>query len=430
MAAFSAVITKMEETMGESAGTFLGERKDKFIAGNVTLHGGGHPAERAVRGAINRCMKPGWYPGKLAAHSPGRPCQILAYQKDEIARVAMEIKEAVETPSSNAVRARLPRLTINKATGLPISRKSINRIFITRCYDENEEDPWCFLEEPGQEYLPVELKSRRMACGEHLCRVLVKSAWPSYVAIDPCKSLLPRTQARLDEQKHAGLRKCRWMSRESKKKGVNLRRSRTARSQASQTALAVHWTPIFARGKLRIYMIDPQKAAKETRLPLTLNDSAGLASFVRNVLPQELASMAREFGWSNLPRVLVHDKASYMVSINTATLNSTFSASVRAAGMRSWLGDAPATWLAPRWGDVYLHETVISHIRRLLDTRFTCAHPCETPKQFRQRLDAVQDHMNSAAFAAEGKQGLTDLAKSFRSRCEQVVLRRGDRIPT
>ena len=107
----------------------------------------------------------------------------------------------------------------------------------------------------------------------------------------------------------------------------------------------------------------------------------------------------------------------------------TFSAAVRAAGMRSWLGDAPATWLAPRWGDVYLHETAISHIRRLLDTRFTCCRPNKTPKQFRKRLDSVQDHMNSEDFAVDGTVGLTDLAKSFRSRCEQVVFRKGERIP-
>ena len=77
----------------------------------------------------------------------------------------------------------------------------------------------------------------------------------------------------------------------------------------------------------------------------------------------------------------------------------------RDAGMRSWVGDDPATWLAPRWGDVYLHETAISHIRRLLDTRFTCCHPNETAKQFGKRLRAVQDYMNSESFAAQGRAG-------------------------
>ena len=78
---------------------------------------------------------------------------------------------------------------------------------------------------------------------------------------------------------------------------------------------------------------------------------------------------------------------------------------------------------------VYLHETVISHIRRLLDTRFVCSNIKESPKQFRMRLTAVQDYMNSADFHADGKAGLMGLAKEFRRRCEDVVRREGDRIP-
>jgi len=47
---------------------------------------------------------------------------------------------------------------------------------------------------------------------------------------------------------------------------------------------------------------------------------------------------------------------------------------------------APTDWLVAKWGDVYLHETVISHIRRLLDTRFTCEHLHETAAQLTERM--------------------------------------------
>ena len=427
--AFDVVITQIEGVTGESVAGLLGQRKDEFIAENVLLKGGGRPSARAVRDTIARSKQPGWFPGQPHTHSPGRPCQITEHQKDGIAHVAMDQKANIQMVSKTTVIARLPRLTINKATGLPISRWTFNRIFATRCFDENEDDPWQFLVEGSQDYLPVELKSRRVDCANHILEIVPQSAWSSHVAIDPCKSLLAKTVVALAEQKHSALRKARWMSKKSRKKGTNLRTSKTVKTQASSAVLKVHWTPIYARGKVRIYMVDPQEVANDPSLPLALNDSAELAKFVQHVLPAELSSMAEEFGWSTKPRVLVHDKASYMVNNATALLNTRFGEAVNAAGMRSWLGDTPATWLAPRFGDVYLHETVISHIRRLLDTRFTCTHINETPKQFRKRLNAVQDHMNSEDFSAKGKAGLTDLAKSMRARCEEVVSRQGDRIP-
>ena len=41
----------------------------------------------------------------------------------------------------------------------------------------------------------------------------------------------------------------------------------------------------------------------------------------------------------------------------------------------------------------------------------------------------VEDHMNSPAFAACGGSGLEGLAKELRNRCEEVVRRRGERLP-
>ena len=91
-------------------------------------------------------------------------------------------------------------------------------------------------------------------------------------------------------------------------------------------------------------------------------------------------------------------------------------------------------WLARRafkkWGDVYLHETVIAHVRRLLDNEFTCTRLGETPSQFATRMRKVQDFMNSPAFAAPGGgRGFEGLAKDLRRRCQEVKNARGERIP-
>ena len=87
-------------------------------------------------------------------------------------------------------------------------------------------------------------------------------------------------------------------------------------------------------------------------------------------------------------------------------------------------------WLAKKFGDVYLHETAIAHIRRLLGTQFVCGALHESPSQFKQRMRKVEDFMNSDDFAAaNGGRGLLGLAKDLHKRCEAVIQLKGERIP-
>ena len=82
-----------------------------------------------------------------------------------------------------------------------------------------------------------------------------------------------------------------------------------------------------------------------------------------------------------------------------------------------------------KFGDVYLHETAISHVRRLLDSDFAHHKLCETPAHFRQRMQRVEDHMNSKAFAAKDGTGLLGLCKQLRSRCKALIDGGGERLP-
>ena len=156
-----------------------------------------------------------------------------------------------------------------------------------------------------------------------------------------------------------------------------------------------------------------------------------MASFVRNVLPGILEDMQTAHGWANVPRTVVHDKASYMVTAAHERLHVSFADALSKAGFSSWIGGVHDTtrWLAPKWGDVYPYETVIAHIRRLLDNEYTCPQPYETVQRFKARMQKVEDHMNSPAFSAAGGRGLAGLARDLLPRCAEVVLRRGERIP-
>ena len=60
---------------------------------------------------------------------------------------------------------------------------------------------------------------------------------------------------------------------------------------------------------------------------------------------------------------------------------------------------------------------------------FVCSRLSEPPAQFKQRLLRVEEHLNSAAFAAPGGAGLMGLAKELRPRCQKVVELKGERVP-
>ena len=97
--------------------------------------------------------------------------------------------------------------------------------------------------------------------------------------------------------------------------------------------------------------------------------------------------MQQEHGWPSKPRTVVHEKASYMVTAAHDSLQQTFAAALEPGGFSSWLGGASEStqWLVKKWGDVYLHETAISHIRRLLDDDFACRRLGETVPQWPSR---------------------------------------------
>jgi hypothetical protein len=428
--AFHTVLHDIGEHLNMPPHELIGQRVDEYIAERLDLKGGGHPTSRAVRKLVRKCADSSWYPGKEPENTGGRPPVYSDHQKAEVARVAMDLKRKLIAPTPRLVRARLPQIARNPSTGMPMSNKAIHSVFTTLCFDEDEDDPWQWLPSPAQDYIPESLKPLRVKCAQHILKEFSSSAWYSHVAIDPCSSLLPRTAQRLEDQQVAAMGNQKWMSPASARKGANLRAPATAKKQGGKNVLQVHWTPVFARGKIHLYVCDADAASRDASLPCKLNDSANLAKFIRNVLPAILQHMKCKYKWANIPRTIVHDKASYMVTPSHDRLQVVFCAALQEAGFTSWIGDnnSSCEWLVARWGDVYLHETAISHVRRLLDTDFPCTHIHETAKQFEKRMAKVQDHMNSDYFNAGGG-GLHGLARSLHERCKEVLRRKGERVP-
>lgn len=428
--AYQHVVLDMAQLWSITPAEVVGGRVDAWIASKVTLKGGGSPSERALRAALAKCADKDWFPGKLMQTTAGRKRLYSDHVVAETARVAMELKKTKVKVTPRNVRARLCRLTLNPQTGQPMSDWKFRQVFTTRCFDAREDDPWVFRRCLKSDYLPADMKPRRKATAEFLLAQPAGS-WFNHVAIDPCASLLPKTATRLEEQQVAALGNARWMSKHSARDNENLAASEAAIKQAGNNVRKVHWTPVLCRGKIRIYVCDAAAAEDDDLLPKKLNHSAELGKFVRNVLPGILSEMAEAHGWHSVPRTVVHDKASYMVAPHHDRLNTVFAAALEEGGFRSWIGSPadPGNWLAARFADVYPHETAISHIRRLLDTKFTCARLGETAGQLRVRMTKVEAFMNSDEFVADFGGGLLGLCKSLRQRCEEVVRRDGGRIP-
>ena len=343
----------------------------------------------------------------------------------------MDTKRRLEKPTPAGVRAKLPRLSLNPETNAPASNWTIYNIFHTLCYDENEDDPWVYMHSPSKDFLSDGMKKSRVVFADYFLENFATGAWSSHVAIDPCISILPTTHAQSDEQKVAAMGVRKMMSPESKYKGANLRAPKTVKSQGRDEE-KVHWTPIFALGKVKLYVCDAEAARRDIRLPARLNDGPELAKFVQHVLPGILVDMQHEHEWTRTPRTVVHDKASYFVAPRSQRLASSFADALRKAKLKSWLGDADAdcSWLAGRLGDVYVHETLISHVRRALEHRVPRSAPGETRARFARRMAKVEAYINSPEFKARDGGGLAALAESLRARCQRVSLLKGERLRT
>ncbi len=107
--AFSIVISHVSTVLGQHAHELLGKRVDEYIAEQLTLAGGGRPTPRsAVHEPVAKCQNGKLYPGKPRENPGGRPPSITEHQKNEVARVAMELKKRKINPSPALVRAKLP----------------------------------------------------------------------------------------------------------------------------------------------------------------------------------------------------------------------------------------------------------------------------------------------------------------------------------
>ena len=418
--AFEKILIQMEKHMKKCCYSLLGESRAEFTAKHLKLVGGKSPSSRAVKlqwaKAKTATKKdPTWYPGKAPQNQGGRPPQITDAQKQAIAETAMQLKRDLIAPTPERVRILLPRKTINKKTKASISDDSIHKIFKTMCYDEKEDDPWHYLPAGQQDCLTAGMRPGRVRSAQHVQNNVSENAAFNFVAVDPCFSLLPKDETKSEQMKIAAMGTRKWMSKKCTRKYPNLRPPRTAKTQKTNCTV-VPWTPVFTRGRLKLVVL--------THPGAKLNNGTQMAAFVKDTLPTVMEGMKQEWGWSTIPRALLHDKASYFVNSKQNILNQNFAAGLSAGRFTSWVDTAngDCSWLASHLGDWYPHETIIAQVRKLLMTKVTRQALRETPRQFAHRMQRVEQIMNETM-------DLQSLGRELHDRSAELIKRKGERLP-
>ena len=138
--AYKTVLADISQHLGTPASELVGGPVPEYIASKLTAQGGGTITARALQKVLARCSDADWYPGKGSARQgAGRPDTYSEHQKQEVARVGMDLKRKLIRPTPRNVKARLSKASRNPETDAPMSRSTVNRIFKT----SNEHVSWC-----------------------------------------------------------------------------------------------------------------------------------------------------------------------------------------------------------------------------------------------------------------------------------------------
>ena len=200
---------------------------------------------------------PNWFPGKKRDDDQrGRPTELTKKKRNAVAKSMMAAKKRGETPCYELAVALCPTATFNESTQKTFSRRSINEVLTTDCYDEDPGVPWEFRFGPQRRALTAEAMENRVAWGTRLLKEVSdgKNAdWfcRNIVWIGLCSKVIPGSpQKALDQQQAARNKKLRLMSPNATTKSMNMGGSATAETQASYGDTRVYYGVVLCRGVL------------------------------------------------------------------------------------------------------------------------------------------------------------------------------------
>ena len=396
------------------------EAQYDWMSKQVLVEGGAHPSREAVRQFFQRVDSAGqgWYPGYTAGKR-GRPASMTPKKRKAIARSMMAAKKRGVEPCYETALSLAPRATLNDATGARFSRQTVNEVLTTDCYDSDPSRPWEFRFGAKRRALLDEDKAARRDWAERLLSEGHTAAWyrDNVVWVDICAKVIPGSPSKaLDQKMAAKNKKKRLISPGSTASSVNLGGSSTADKQCGFGDTRVFFFVALTRGVLGIKVFSTQGV-----FPGETPEGAGL--LVRH-LPALLKTMLGS--GARLPRTIFSDRGPGFFHRKWGTITGDYESACRECGFQPWAGtnSKKGPRAQPRdIGDVLLHETAISWLRREEENTRPCTPWRETPVELEHRMLAAVRHINKE-FDVRG------LSLQFPERLRTLVVTDGDRLRT
>ena len=381
------------------------------IASKVAKVGGGQPGPDAVRKLLLRIEEdPSWFPGKKQGVAPGRKRALSEQARQSIKRSAEAIKESGLEPTYPLILARCPNATRNPDTGEPVDKRAVYDVFRTLCYDEGAEVPWDHVARLQKTALSAPVRERRAAWAAYMVQEVGHTAGWHYrhvVWTDLCHSLLPRTEAKAQEQALARKGKKGWCSADCKEYSRNLQGKREALKQNSWGVEKVWWAPFLTRGKLHVELLPANFLGEKP---------ACVHELVQRVPPM----LNVRFGREAKPRILMTDRGPAFYQAATGHIVPEYKAALDRHGLRAVMGE-DASDQSGDSQEVMLHETAVAWLRKPLALSLPAQPWLETREAFGSRLKA------GAAFINE-TYDVDALCREFPDRLQQLLDREGDRL--
>ena len=393
-----------------------------WMASKVRVNGQGdrHPGRQSVREFFERVDKDpaGWYPGSRSA-DVGAPTQLTPAKRKAITTSMMCAKQRGVVPSYDLAKALCPRATTNDGTHAPFSRQAINALLTTECYDDTPDKPWEFRFGCKRRALSKQEQDARAEWGTRLRRENLPATWflNNIIWLDICAKVIPGNPKKaLDQQRTAENKKKRLISPGSSNSSANLGGSSTADKQCSFGDTRVFFGAVLTRGVFGVVVF-----TEKDEFPGETPEGAGI--LVRR-LP---ALLDRMLGRSaKKPRMIFTDRGPGFFHRRWGTITSDYEVALREHKFQTWTGTNALK--GPRGqpgdiGDMLLHETAISWLRRQEEKSRPVLPWEETPQEFAARLQRAVDHINTT-FKVRA------MSLEFPDRLDLLVNKtKGDRLP-
>lgn len=356
-----------------------------FVATRVEKVGGGSPTPSAVAQFFERIDgDDDWYPGKRSDAAYGPQPVLHGAKRRRVAKTAMDLKKKGVEPTYSRMVTECGEDLINPETGRPLDKKPIYNLFRTDCYDEGSENYWKNMPRLSKAALTRKMQEKRLAFATHVLNWGHTAMWfvRHFVWTDICNSILPRSEAKANEQALARKGSRGWISRGCELYSANLRGNKACLKQATWDTIKIWWIPVLMNGKLHVEVMESGFPGETP---------AGASSLVAKVR----AAVNRRFqGDVQKPDTVMVDRGRGFYNPGSGQITPEFQSALKEHGFANAMGQN-AQIQPGHMQEILLHETAVSWIRWRLAQ--TVPKECwkETPAQYESRLKQVVADINA-----------------------------------